>query len=276
MTGDASRPTSSVDASIPNIARMYDYMLGGKDNFAVDREAAERSTLAVPQLPWFARENRKFLGRVIRFCADAGVSQFLDIGSGLPTMESVHQVAERVTADPHVVYVDNDPVVVSHSRALLARPHTAALLGDVAQSQEILHEVELTQLIDFSKPVAVLLLAILHFVPDELGLRQSVARLRDVMAPGSLLAISHIQFRPGQVAGSTPLSEAAKELGEARKKMPPTAPFRDHDGIAAFFGDFTLLEPGLVDVWEWRRDDEAVVNSSDIMTLVGGIARKDC
>jgi S-adenosyl methyltransferase len=275
MTEDASRPTSSVDASVPNIARMYDYMLGGKDNFAVDREAAERSTLAVPQLPWFARENRKFLGRVIRFCADAGVSQFLDIGSGLPTMESVHQVAERVIANPHVVYVDNDPVVVSHSRALLATPHTASILADVTQSQEILHQAELTQLLDFSKPVAVLLLAILHFVPDELGLPESVAKLREVMAPGSFLAISHIQFRPGQVDGTRPLSDAAKELGEARKKMPPTAPVRDQDGIAAFFGDFTLLDPGLVDVWKWRPDDEAVTNSSDIMTLVGGVARKD-
>ncbi|HET7017785.1 MAG TPA: SAM-dependent methyltransferase, partial [Streptosporangiaceae bacterium] len=248
---------------------------GGKDNFAVDREASERSTRAVPQLPWFARENRKFLGRVVRFCAEAGVTQFLDIGSGLPTMENVHQVAERITANPHVVYVDNDPVVVSHARALLATPHTAAIIGDVSRPEDILRDRELQNLIDFSKPVAILLLAILHFVPDELDPAQSVATLRDILVPGSFLAVSHIEFRPGQVEGSTPLSEAAKELGEARKKMPPTAPFRDRDRIAGFFGDFTLLEPGLVDVWGWRPDEETVNNSSDVMTLTGGLARKD-
>ncbi len=272
---DASRPTNSVDASVPNVARMYDYMLGGKDNFASDREAAERSTRAVPQLPWFARENRKFLGRVVRHCAEAGITQFLDIGSGLPTMENVHQVAGRVTANPHVVYVDIDPVVVSHSRALLATPHTAAILGDVSRPQDILRDRELQNLLDFGKPVAVLLIAILHFIPDELDPAESVAVLREQMAPGSILAISHIEFRPGQAEGNTPLSEAAKELGEARKKMPPTAPVRDRGQIGAFFGDFTLLEPGLVDVWDWRPDEETVINSSDVMTVTGGVARKD-
>lgn len=254
---------------------MYDYMLGGKDNFAVDREAAERSIRAVPQLPWFARENRKFLGRIVRFCADAGVSQFLDIGSGLPTMESVHQVAEPITANPRVVYVDNDPVVVSHSRALLATSHTAAVLGDVTRPEEILQDAELQEQLDFSKPVAILLLAILHFVPDEMSPARGVAVLREALAPGSFLAVSHIQFRPNQVAGTTPLSEAARELGEARKKMPPAAPVRDDAAIGAFFGDFTLIEPGLVDVWDWRPEEETVTNSSDVMTLTGGLARKD-
>jgi hypothetical protein len=254
---------------------MYDYMLGGKDNFAVDREAAERSIRAVPQLPWFARENRKFLGRVVRFCAAAGVSQFLDIGSGLPTMDSVHQVAERVTANPQVVYVDNDPVVVTHSRALLATSHTAAILGNVIRPEEILQDAELKGMLDFSKPVAILLIAILHFVPDEFDPGRSVAVLREALAPGSFLAVSHIRFRPGQVEGTTPLSEAARELGEARKKMPPTAPVRDNEQIGAFFGDFTVIDPGLVDVWNWRPDHESVTNSSDVMTLTGGLARKD-
>src|SRR5215469_15077345 len=130
---EASRPELSFDTSVPNAARMYDYWLGGKSNYEVDRQAAERSVLAVPQLPWLARENRKFLGRAVRFCATAGVSQFLDIGSGLPTMESVHQVAERVTTYPRVVYVDNDPVVVAHSRALLATPRSAAFRGDLTR-----------------------------------------------------------------------------------------------------------------------------------------------
>ena len=119
--------------SVPNVARMYDYWLGGKDNFAADREAAGRSVELVPQLPWLARENRGFLGRAVRFCADAGITQFLDIGSGLPTNQNVHQVAEQVIADPRVVYVDNDPVVVSHAQALLATPHTTAVQGDLTR-----------------------------------------------------------------------------------------------------------------------------------------------
>ncbi|MFI5269456.1 MAG: SAM-dependent methyltransferase, partial [Chloroflexota bacterium] len=166
-------------------------------------------------------------------------------------------------------------VVVSHSRALLASSHTASVLGDVTRPEEILQDAELRNQLDFSKPVVLLLLAILHFVPDDFRPAESVAALREVLAPGSFVAVSHIRFSPGQVQGSTPLSEAARELGEARKKMPPTAPVRDNDAIGAFLGDFTLIEPGLVDVWDWRPDEETVTNSSDIMTLTGGLARKD-
>ncbi len=212
------------DTTVPNAARMYNYWLGGKDNFAADREAADRSTHAVPQMPWFARENRSFLGRAVRFCAGEGVSQFLDIGAGLPTMQSVHQVAERITADPHVVYVDHDPVVVTHSRALLAAPHTAAILGDLTRSDEILGDPEVSHLIDFTKPVAILLVAVLHFVSDELRPAESVARLRDALAPGSFLVISHVEMLPGQMDGTTPQTDASRELAEARKRMSTGTP----------------------------------------------------
>src|SRR5260370_33975336 len=248
---------------------------GGKDNFAADREAAQRSALAVPQLPWLALENRKFLGRAVRFCASAGVNQFLDIGSGLPTMDSVHQVAERVVAEPRAVYVDNDPVVVSHSRALLATPRTTAILGDLTRPAEILGDPEVRRLIDFREPVAVLAVAILHFVPDEAHPAESVAKLRKAMAPGSFMVISHVELSSGQLTGTRPRTEAARQLGEARKGMPP-ARVRSAKEVAAFFADLTMVEPGLTDVWAWRPDaDQVVVNRSEAMTVLAGVGRKD-
>jgi hypothetical protein len=271
---EPSHPALPFDTTIPNAARMYNYWLGGKDNFAADREAAGRSTHAVPQLPWFARENRSFLGRAVRFCAGEGVSQFLDIGAGLPTMESVHQVAERITADPRVVYVDHDPVVVTHSRALLAAPHAAAILGDVTRPDEILGDPEVRNLIDFAKPVAILLVAVLHFVPDELHPADAMARLRGALAPGSFLVISHVEMLPGQMDGTSPQTDASRELGEARKRMPSAAPVRSHEQIVDFFGDLPLVEPGLTEVWEWRPDGEVVANPSNVMTVIGGVARK--
>ncbi len=271
---DSANPAPALDTSVPNAARMYDYWLGGKDNFAADREAAKRSALAVPQLPWLARENRKFLGRAVRFCANAGITQFIDIGAGLPTMESVHQVAGQVIAEPHVVYVDHDPLVITHARALLATPWTAAVQGDLTHPAGFLGAPEVRELIDFSKPVAILLVAVLHFVPDDAGAAGSVAQLRAAMAPGSYLVISHVEMRPGQVAGEQPQTTASRELGEARKGM-PMSQARGRAEIAGFFEGMTLLEPGLTDVWNWRPDGGSLVAPSDVMTVIGGVARKD-
>jgi S-adenosyl methyltransferase len=268
-----TRDPASIDTSVPNVARIYDYWLGGKDNFAADREAAERSANAVPALPWLSRENRKFLGRAVRFCASAGITQFLDIGSGLPTMENVHQVAEQVIAEPHVVYVDNDPMVVSHAQALLATPRTAAIRGDLTRPEEILGSAEVRRLIDFGRPVAVLIVAILHFVPDEADPAGAVAKLRDAMSPGSYLVISHVEMSPAHGVGNEPRSETARELGEAQKGT-PMGPVRSRKEIAAFFGDLTLVEPGLVDVWQWRPDSDVVVTASDVITVLGGVAKK--
>jgi hypothetical protein len=270
--GHTSNP-ATFDTSVANDARIYDYWLGGKDNFAADREAAEMSAAAVPRLPWLSRENRKFLGRAVRFCANAGITQFLDIGSGLPTMENVHEVAEQVAADPRVVYVDNDPVVIRHAQALLATPRTVAIDGDLTRPDEILGDSGLRRMIDLDRPVAVLLISVLHFVPDEAGTVASVARLRDAMAPGSYLVISHILMPPGHVTGHQPLSETARKLGEARKGMPSGA-VRTREKIAAFFGDFTVVDPGLKDVWAWRPDSEPISATDDVMTLIGGVARK--
>ena len=261
------------DTTIPNAARMYDYWLGGKDNFAADREAARRSAAAVPQLPWLAQENRRFLGRAVRFCAGEGITQFLDIGTGLPTNNSVHEVAGRVTADPRVVYIDNDPVVVSHARALLTAPGTAAVRGDLARPAEFLAHPEVTSLIDLNKPVVVLLVAVLHFVPDDADAAGAVARLRDAMAPGSYLVISHVVMGREHMAGPEPATEVARELGEARRGM-AQAQARTREEVGLFFGDLELVEPGLIDVWHWRPDEDAPVSAGDVMTVVGGVARK--
>jgi hypothetical protein len=141
----------AVDTPVPNAARVYNYWLGGKDHFVADRKAAGRIAQAVPQLPWLARENRRFLSRAVRFCASGGITQFLDIGSGLPVTENVHQVAGQVTADPHVVYADKDPVAVGHARALLSAPHTAAIRADLVHPDDILGDPEVRRLIDFSE-----------------------------------------------------------------------------------------------------------------------------
>ena len=274
MTGPSTAGLT-FDTSVPNAARMYDYWLGGKDNFAADREAARRSAEAVPQLPWLARQNRAFLGRAVRFCASAGITQFLDVGTGLPTMNSVHQVAEQVTAEPRVVYVDNDPVVVSHARALLTTPRTVALHGDLSRPDEFLGAPDLLGVLDLSRPIAVLLVAVLHFVPDEADPNAAVARLRDAMAPGSFLVVSHVEMAPGHVSGTQqqPRTEVARELGEARKGMPP-ARARTRAEVAAFFGDLALVEPGLADVWRWRPDGGQVTTAGNVMTVLGGVARK--
>jgi hypothetical protein len=266
---------ATFDPSVANDARMYDYWLGGKDNFAADREAGDRLTRAVPQFPWLSRENRGFLGRAVRFCANAGITQFLDIGSGLPTMENVHEVAGQAAQDPCVVYVDKDPVVVRHAQALLAAPRTAAIQGDLTRPDEIIDAPAVRGLIDFGRPVAVLTVAVLHFIPDEAGPAAAMARLRDAVAPGSCLVLSHIVVSPDHGTGNQPLSDTARELAEARKEMPPAAPVRTRGEIAAFFGDMTLVEPGLTEVWAWRPDHDTVVTESDVLSLVGGVARKD-
>jgi hypothetical protein len=262
-----------IDASVPNIARMYDYWLGGKDNFAADREAADRQARAIPQIPLLARQNRAFLSRAVRFCAAEGITQFLDIGSGLPTSQNVHEVAQRINPDSRVVYTDIDPIVISHARALLAGPLTAAIRGDLCRPDDILGAPELRQLIDFGQPVAVLILAVLHAIPDEADPAGCVARLRHAMAPGSYLVISHADVSPAHAAGTHRLTPAARELEEASALA--NVPARTRDEIAGFFGDLTLVEPGLTDVWAWRPEGITDTTTSEFMRILGGVARKD-
>jgi SAM-dependent methyltransferase len=260
--------------SVPNVARIYDYWLGGKDNFAADREAADRQARAIPQLPWLARQNRDFLQRAVRFLAAAGITQFLDIGSGLPTNQNVHEVAQRVSPDARVVYTDTDPVVVSHAQALLSGPMVTAVRGDVCRPEDILNMPEVRALIDFSQPVAVLALAVLHLIPDEAGPAAAVARLRDAMAPGSYLVISHAGVPTAHAVGTQRTAPALRELEEAVKAF-QRVPARTEAEVAGFFGDLTLVEPGLTDIWAWRPDGDTVTTTTEVMRILGGVARKD-
>ncbi len=265
----------TVDATVPNLARMYDYWLGGKDNFAADRAAAGGLAAAIPQLPLLARENRRFVGRAVRFCARAGVTQFLDIGSGLPTVENVHQVAGELTDGARVVYVDNDPVVISHARALLATEQTRAVHGDLTRPAEVLAAVEATGLIDLGRPVAVLLAGVLHHVPDEADPAGCVAAFRAAVAPGSHLVISHAQLARGHMAGTEPTSETGREIAAAHAGAPRGNGTRTREEIAAFFGGTTLVEPGLTEVWEWRPEGRPAPVQPGVLTLLGGAAVKD-
>ena len=209
----------------------------------------------------------------MRFCVGEGVTQFLDIGSGLPTNQNVHEVAQLVNADSRVVYVDIDPMVVVHAQALLSGSQTAVVRGDVCHPDDILAAAEVHRLIDFSQPVAVLVLAVLHVIPDEADAAGCVARLLDAMAPGSYLALSHTEVSPAHAVGTRRLTQTAREVAEANKSL-ASVPVRNRDEIAGFFGGLTLVEPGLTDVGAWRTDGVAVTTSG-FMRVLGGVARKD-
>ncbi|GIH27348.1 hypothetical protein Aph01nite_56580 [Acrocarpospora phusangensis] len=239
-------PHVTIDVKVPNVARMYDYYLGGKDNTLADRECAEEVIRKVPQTRDIAWANRRFLGRAVRHLAgERGVDQFIDIGAGLPTRENVHQVAQRANADARVVYVDNDPVVLVHARALLARDaQTLAIPGDARRPLDILADAELRALLDLTRPVAVLLVAVLHFVTDEEDPYGAVRSLMAALPSGSCLVVSHVE----RVRS---LEAAAKEY--ARASSP--AVLRSAAEVAAFFEGLTLIEPGLVRLKHWRPDD---------------------
>ncbi len=260
--------------SVPNVARMYDYWLGGKDNFAADREAAERSMELVPQLPWLARENRGFLGRAVRFCADAGITQFLDIGSGLPTQANVHQVAHEVDPAARVVYVDNDPMVLAHGRALLADEQTTTVIqADIRSPEEILEDKVVREYIDFSQPVGLLMLSILHHVNDPEDPAGIAATLRAALSSGSHLAIIHFwDPRDEHPHISAKVREAERVFNETLG----TGRWRTRKEIESYFGDFELIPPGLVPLAEWRPDSDAPIDDQLVSyyTMLGGMARK--
>ncbi|MFC7382097.1 SAM-dependent methyltransferase [Sphaerisporangium rhizosphaerae] len=260
---------AGIDPSIPSVARMYDYYLGGKDNFASDRAAAEKMIELVPNIREVARANREFLGRAVRLLAESGIRQFLDIGAGLPTQRNVHQVAREVATDARVVYVDNDPIVLTHARALLAdSTGTIVVQGDVTTPERILGDPAVLGHFDLSRPVAVLMVAILHFVPDDEKAAMIASRFRDSMAPGSYLVISH--GYTGQIGGRTDRQVRALYNRTATGSVKP----RDHAQIARYFEGMDLLEPGLVPVSAWRPASEPDVEIDlSRPTLIGGVAR---
>ena len=269
MTGPSDWVPAGIDVNRPSAARVYDYFLGGAHNFAVDRALAEQIAAMTPNIGETMRANRAFLRRAVRLLVDAGVRQFLDIGSGIPTVGNVHQVARDATPDARVIYVDVDPVAVTHSRAILRDdPRTAVLAADLRDPERILDGTRATDLFDFDEPIAVLVLGVLHFIPDSDDPAGVVARLGDSVSSGSYLAISHVthEGQPPEVLRAFEMSKRTAE-----EILP-----RSHAEIAGYFGDLTLLEPGLVHIPLWRPEDPADVGEHPERTSAyAGVARKD-
>jgi hypothetical protein len=238
-----------IDMTRPHPARRYDYWLGGKDNFQADREAAEAIAAVFPHIRTAARENRAFMQRAVRFlAAEAGIRQFLDIGTGLPTADNVHDVAQGVAPESRIVYVDNDPLVLAHARALLtssAEGATAYIDADVRDPEKILGDPAVADTLDLSQPVALMLVAILHFIEDHEDPWAIVRRLVAALPPGSYLVLSHATFDP-----LDPETIAAMDEVNARNK-PKFCP-RPLSEVTRLFDGLEVLEPGIVSVSDWR------------------------
>jgi SAM-dependent methyltransferase len=261
--------SQKIDTSTANVARIYDYWLGGKDNFEADRIAAEEVLTQMPGQRRSALENRRFLRRAVGFLAgEAGIDQFLDIGVGLPTQGAVHEVAHEINPRSHVAYVDYDPVVVAHGNALLATPDQSVVVqADIRRPGELLANPVIRGHLDFGRPVAVLLLAIMHFVSDDDDPAAVAASLRAALAPGSYLVLTTI------CQELLPDKEAAARAKDVYQKAGQPIQARSAEEIRGFFGDFELVEPGLVPKHAWRPEaGTAVADPSDIS--LGGVARK--
>ncbi|HEY2670244.1 MAG TPA: SAM-dependent methyltransferase [Rugosimonospora sp.] len=266
-----------IDTSVAHPARRYDYLLGGKDNFAADRESGDRMVAAFPATRIAMLENRRFLHRAVAYLAgQAGIRQFLDIGTGIPTSPNTHEIAQGIAPESRVVYADNDPIVLAHARALLTSSPagaTAYLDADLHQPEQILTHPDLRDTLDFSQPVALMLVAVLHFIPDTDDPYALVRRLVRALPPGSYLAMSHAtyDFVPPRTAA---------EMDQVLR----TEPFRSRTRteFAAFFDGLDLVDPGIVPVFEWRAEGEpqprptaAEVGCYGAIARVGGFASPD-
>jgi hypothetical protein len=256
------------DTSVAHQARMYDYVLGGKDNYAADRTAVEAGLKAWPDMAFAMRANRAFLGRVVRYLAgEAGIRQFLDIGTGIPTAGNTHQVAQAIAPESLVVYADYDPVVLAHARALLTSHEAGAteyIDADLRDTDTILDQA--AQLLDFTKPVAVTLLAIVHVIPDSDDPHAIVAKVMDAVPPGSYLAISH--------AGADLFDEETNDSfrGVINQMMRQRYTPRSREQVARLFAGMDLVEPGLVPVEDWRPKPGTV--DAGTSAIYGGVGRK--
>ena len=260
--GSGPEPTD-LRIDIPHPARIYDYWLGGKDNYPADRAAAESAIAAAADIPQAARENRAFLRRAVRLCSEAGIRQFIDIGSGLPTRGNVHEIAQATDPGARVVYIDNDPIVLAHGRALLAdNRSTTVLTGDLRDIEGILAGEALRGLIDPSEPVAVLMLAVLHFVSDDAA-RSAVERVTEWAAPGSHLLLSH------STAEGNP--KRAAEVVRTWDNTDSGIRIRGRAEVESFFTGWDLLEPGVtfVPLWRPERPDQGSTR-----WMYAGVGRK--
>jgi O-methyltransferase involved in polyketide biosynthesis len=256
---------ADIDLQRPNAARVYDYLLGGACNFEVDRAFARRLLAAAPESEAILQQNRAFLGRAVRFCVEQGVRQFLDLGSGIPTVGNVHEIAQQVAPGCRVVYVDNEPIAVAHSELMLEHdPDTGVVLADLLDVDTVLGSEAVRQLIDFDQPVAVILAAVLHFVPDEANPQAAVARYVDIMAPGSYVVLSH---------GADTGQERYRTVRKMYDQSSTPAAVRTREQIEAFLAGTELVEPGLVWTPHWR--PEIALRPTPAPTVIlGGVGRK--
>ncbi|MEU0744499.1 SAM-dependent methyltransferase [Streptomyces sp. NPDC006134] len=241
----------SIDITVPSVSRIYDFYLGGSHNFEVDRDAARKAMEHLPGLPKIMQANRAFLRRAVRFAVDEGITQFLDIGSGIPTFGNVHEVARAAHPGARVVYVDHDPVAVAHSQAVLEEngddTDVDVVAADLLKPRDILTSPQVERLIDLNRPVALLLVAILHFVDDADDPYRAVAELRDALAPGSLLVLTHASYE------GIPLPpERAAGAVDVYKDIRNPLIMRSREAIARFFEGYDMVEPGLVPMPHWR------------------------
>jgi hypothetical protein len=265
MTEDLSWVPPGVDTKRANVARVYDYWLGGTHNFLADQDVARAIMAVVPVAREAARDNRAFLRRAVRFLAASGISQFLDIGSGIPTEGNVHEIAEQASPGARVVYADNDEVAVAHSRAILTGKSDAAVIeADLREPQTILASETVRELIDFSQPTGLLVNMVLHFVDDAENPWQTVATLRDALSPGSYLVLGHLtdENRPT-------VAHAAEDV--YNRSVTTNIHLRSRPDILRFFDGFDLVDPGLVYIPHWRPDTPAQVpeDPSKSWALVG-------
>ncbi|MGI8332970.1 SAM-dependent methyltransferase [Actinomadura scrupuli] len=272
MTRSRPRDLPGFDPTVPNEARMADYYMGGKDNFAADREAAELALQLAPDLPMIVLEARKFLGRAVRFLAGTGIRQFVDVGCGLPTQGGVHEVLRPLAPDARVAYVDSDPVVVVHARALLDTGDPAVVLqADARDPDRLLADPELTGLIDFDRPVAFLLHSFLVLIPEDDLATHIVDRFRQTMAPGSHLLVSHA------ISDSRPdVTEKLARLYQDNDvvKGKPRNNVRTRAEVERFLDGLEVLPPGMVELPAWRPDKgEPTVDPASVWAI-GGIGVK--
>lgn len=266
---DSRQPSMNVPDDAPSAARIYDYLLGGFYNFEVDRAVAQKITEALPDMPLFMRANRAFLRRVVRFLAEQGIDQFLDLGSGIPTVGNVHEVAQQANPSACVVYVDNEPVAVNHSRTILEDNSKATVIqADIRQPEVILGHPETRRLLDFNRPTAVLLLSVLLFLNDEEAYRV-VRYVRDALVPDSYIAISH----PTDDKTPPEQSERAEKLYAA---IGAPVRVRSYNDVERFFDGMELGEPGLVHIPLWRPEgpDDLFLRNPELSGYYAGVGRK--
>jgi S-adenosyl methyltransferase len=254
-----------IDPNMMSHARAYDYVLGGKDNYEVDRQAAQAVIDLAPDLPALGKAQRRFLLRAVQMCANEGIGQFLDVGTGIPTSPSVHEVAHAINPAARVVYVDNDPIVFAHNNALLAgKPGVISIQEDVRAPERLLNRPELRALIDFDKPLLLLFIGLFHLVSDDYDPATLIGHFRDRMVPGSYMCLS--QFCTD---GSD--SAAKAKLEEVSLRSPAPMCFRRRDEIEQFCDGFELLPPGVVDVQDWWPEETAPPTA---LKVAAGVGRK--